>query len=102
MYSLVHPYEKLMYYKKIQMHKQHWAMMMLYHVTNLKPVCSTSVGSRSTTAHFVVDTPLTGIVCLETLTAVVGWNMHLHHLSIALTQAYSTSNREEPPHISRC
>ena len=40
---------------------------------NLKPVCFISAESWSTTAHLVVDTPPTGIVCLETLTAAVGW-----------------------------
>ena len=48
--------------------------------TNLKPVSFISAGSWSTTAHFVVDAPSTGIVCLETLTATVGWNMYSNSL----------------------
>ena len=48
---------------------------MIYHATNLKPVCFISAGSWNTTAHFVVDAPSTSIVCLETLTAAVGRNV---------------------------
>ena len=50
-------------------------------VTNLKPVCFTSARSWNTTAHFVVDAPSKGIVCLEALAAAVaGWNIHSHYM----------------------
>ena len=59
-------------------------------VTNLKPVRFISAESWSTTAHFVVDTPPTGIVCLETLTATVGQNMDPNnmYMSGSLTEAH--------------
>ena len=62
---------------------------MILCATNLKPVCFIGTGSWSTTAHFVVDTPPTSIVCLETLTAAVGWNMHSHYMYMgsSLTEA---------------
>ena len=65
--------------------------------TNLKPVCFISAGSCSTTAHFVVDAPSTGIVCLETLAAAVGWNMHSHNMYMHGTmEDRCTLNRVKP------
>ena len=69
-------------------------------VTKLKPVCFISAGSWSTTAHFVVDTPPTSIVCLETLTAAVGWIMHSHYMymGISLMEAHIINSRVARAH----
>ena len=75
-----------------------------YVFTNSKPVCFISAWSWNTTAQFVVDAPSTGIVCLETLTAAVGWNIHSHNMYMYMgtMEDKCTLNRVKPTSVPYC